>query len=63
MSLRNVQNCNNLIDEEIGGHDGMEKFVETVRFKQLKVGFVLDEGLASEDDTYRLFFGERCVWC
>uniref|UniRef100_A0A1I8BS11 M20_dimer domain-containing protein n=1 Tax=Meloidogyne hapla TaxID=6305 RepID=A0A1I8BS11_MELHA len=49
-------------DEEIGGHDGMEKFVETDFFKQLKVGFVLDEGLASENDVYRLFYAERCVW-
>ena len=40
----------------------MEKFVDTDRFKQLNVGFVLDEGLASENDTYRLFYGERCVW-
>nr|CAD2137238.1 unnamed protein product [Meloidogyne enterolobii] len=49
-------------DEEIGGHDGMEKFVETDCFKQLNVGFVLDEGLASENDVYRLFYAERCVW-
>lgn len=52
-----------ILDEEIGGYDGMEKFVLTERFKQLNVGFVLDEGLASEDDTYRLFYAERCVWC
>lgn len=49
-------------DEEIGGHDGMEKFIKTDRFKQLNVGFVLDEGLASENDVYRVFYAERCVW-
>ena len=27
-------------DEEVGGHDGMEKFVETAEFKKLNVGFV-----------------------
>ena len=52
-----------LPDEEIGGHDGMEKFVRTERFQQLNVGFALDEGLASENDKYRIFYGERCVWC
>lgn len=41
----------------------MEKFAVTDRFKQLNVGFVLDEGLASENDVYRVFYGERCVWC
>lgn len=49
-------------DEEIGGHDGMEKFVRTNRFQKLNIGFVLDEGLASENDTYRIFYAERCVW-
>ncbi|GMT25262.1 hypothetical protein PFISCL1PPCAC_16559, partial [Pristionchus fissidentatus] len=36
-------------DEEIGGHDGMEKFIETEDFKKLNLGFTLDEGLASEN--------------
>ncbi|KAI1733309.1 peptidase family m20/M25/M40 domain-containing protein [Ditylenchus destructor] len=49
-------------DEEIGSHDGAERFVHTDRFKQLNVGFGLDEGLASEDDAYKVYYGERCVW-
>uniref|UniRef100_A0A915CTD0 Peptidase M20 dimerisation domain-containing protein n=1 Tax=Ditylenchus dipsaci TaxID=166011 RepID=A0A915CTD0_9BILA len=48
--------------EEIGGHDGMEKFVKTEKFKQLNLGFALDEGLASENDVYSVYYGERCVW-
>uniref|UniRef100_A0A803MDF3 Retroviral polymerase SH3-like domain-containing protein n=1 Tax=Chenopodium quinoa TaxID=63459 RepID=A0A803MDF3_CHEQI len=34
-------------DEEIGGHDGMEKLAESDLFKKMNVAFVLDEGLAS----------------
>lgn len=49
-------------DEEIGGHDGMEKFVLTQKFKSLNVGFVMDEGLASENDHVKLYYGERAPW-
>lgn len=35
----------NYLDEEIGGVDGMEKFVEMDDFKSLNVGFALDEGM------------------
>lgn len=31
-------------DEEIGGHDGAEKFAESDVFQGLNVGVVLDEG-------------------
>lgn len=31
-------------DEEIGGHTGMAVFIKDERFKQLNVGFALDEG-------------------
>ncbi|KAI3921878.1 hypothetical protein MKX01_005567, partial [Papaver californicum] len=30
-------------DEEIGGHDGAEKFAESEKFKKMNVGIVLDE--------------------
>uniref|UniRef100_A0A914H2R8 N-acyl-aliphatic-L-amino acid amidohydrolase n=1 Tax=Globodera rostochiensis TaxID=31243 RepID=A0A914H2R8_GLORO len=49
-------------DEEIGGYDGMEKFIQTDKFRAMNVGFALDEGLASETDEYRVFYGERAVW-
>lgn len=31
-------------DEEIGGHKGMELFVQRPEFKALRAGFALDEG-------------------
>ena len=51
------------LDEEIGGHDGMEKFVDTEVFKKLNVGFALDEGLANPTDAFTVFYGERSPWC
>lgn len=33
-------------DEEIGGHDGAEKFAESEEFGNMNVGIVLDEGLS-----------------
>lgn len=49
-------------DEEIGGVDGMEKFVHTKDFKALNVAFALDEGMASPTDEFVLFYGERSIW-
>ncbi|KAJ4869365.1 Peptidase M20/M25/M40 family protein [Raphanus sativus] len=49
-------------DEEIGGHDGAEKFTESHLFKTLNVGIVLDEGLPSPSKSYRVFYGERSPW-
>lgn len=49
-------------DEEIGGLDGMAKFVESEEFKQLNVGFFLDEGQASTTDAYRVFYADRSPW-
>ncbi|BBN12275.1 aminoacylase [Marchantia polymorpha subsp. ruderalis] len=49
-------------DEEIGGSDGAQKFYESEDFTELNVALVLDEGLASEDNNYRVFYAERSVW-
>ncbi|XP_076265532.1 aminoacylase-1-like isoform X1 [Rhynchophorus ferrugineus] len=49
-------------DEEIGGVDGMKKFVHTDEFKKLNVCFALDEGMASPTETFALFYGERNIW-
>lgn len=49
-------------DEEIGGKDGMELFVETDRFKQMNVGFSLDEGLANPTNAFNVYYGERSAW-
>eukprot|EP00758_Cryptobia_borreli_P000757 Tbor_TRINITY_DN1553_c0_g1::TRINITY_DN1553_c0_g1_i1::g.10063::m.10063/K14677/ACY1; aminoacylase len=50
-------------DEEIGGQDGMSKFVNCKQFKDMNLGCVLDEGLAFEEDKFVVFKGERTsVW-
>lgn len=49
-------------DEEIGGVDGAKKFAESKMFREMNVGLVLDEGLASPTEEYRVFYGERCPW-
>ncbi|TXG75110.1 hypothetical protein ES332_1Z014900v1 [Gossypium tomentosum] len=49
-------------DEEIGGHDGLEKLAQSDVFKNMNVDIVLDEGLASPNENYRLFYGERMPW-
>ncbi|GAB4853000.1 hypothetical protein Ancab_017189 [Ancistrocladus abbreviatus] len=49
-------------DEEIGGHDGAEKFAESDVFEKMNVGILLDEGLASPNENYRAFYAERSPW-
>lgn len=51
------------LDEEIGGKSGMAKFVPTDDFKALNVGFALDEGIASPNETFDVFYAERSIWC
>lgn len=54
--------CVIVLDEEIGGTEGMEAFVKSNEFKELNVGFALDEGGPTLEDTFRLFYGERNRW-
>ncbi|KAL0307610.1 UNVERIFIED_CONTAM: Aminoacylase-1 [Sesamum calycinum] len=49
-------------DEEIGGNDGSGKFANSEIFKNMNVAIILDEGLASPTDNYRVFYAERCSW-
>ncbi|KAJ1349748.1 hypothetical protein KIN20_005391 [Parelaphostrongylus tenuis] len=49
-------------DEEIGAVDGMAKFVQMQEFRELNLGFMLDEGIASETSTYKVYYGERNPW-
>ncbi|KAG5274990.1 hypothetical protein AALO_G00142370 [Alosa alosa] len=49
-------------DEEVGGHKGMETFIKHPEFKQLNIGFALDEGLANPGEAYTVFYGERSPW-
>ncbi|XP_034242125.1 aminoacylase-1-like isoform X1 [Thrips palmi] len=67
LKLKNVQLLRTLHlvfnpDEEIGGVDGMSKFVHMKEFRDLNVGFALDEGMASKADHFILFPGERSIW-
>lgn len=49
-------------DEEIGGGDGAGAFAASEKFRDMGVGFVLDEGLPSAGGEYRVFHGERSPW-
>ncbi|KAI3969624.1 hypothetical protein MKX01_020185 [Papaver californicum] len=49
-------------DEEIGGQAGAQTFAESEDFKKMNVGIVLDEGLASPNENYRMFYAERSPW-
>ncbi|MBA0766234.1 hypothetical protein Gotri_015295 [Gossypium trilobum] len=49
-------------DEEIDGHDGAEMLASSDVFKNMNVDIVLDEGLASPNENYRVFYGERAPW-
>ncbi|XP_030463925.1 uncharacterized protein LOC115683531 [Syzygium oleosum] len=49
-------------DEEIGGHVGAAKLAESDEFRDMNVGIVLDEGLASPTEYYRAFYGQRGRW-
>ncbi|XP_022209364.2 aminoacylase-1-like [Drosophila obscura] len=49
-------------DEEIGGDLGMRELVKSDYFKNMNVGFSLDEGISSADETYSVFYAERTLW-
>ncbi|CAJ0601125.1 unnamed protein product [Cylicocyclus nassatus] len=49
-------------DEEIGAAEGMALFCQMKEFRDLNIGFVLDEGLANETDEYKVYYAERCPW-
>nr|XP_035131591.2 aminoacylase-1 isoform X1 [Callithrix jacchus] len=49
-------------DEEVGGHQGMELFVQRPEFQVLRAGFALDEGLANPTDAFTVFYSERSPW-
>ncbi|RAL41701.1 hypothetical protein DM860_008883 [Cuscuta australis] len=59
--LRNIH-ISFVPDEEIGGFEGMAKFTGSQEFKELNVGFVLDEGQASPTDEFRVFYADRVPW-
>ncbi|XP_045499175.1 aminoacylase-1-like [Colias croceus] len=62
ISLKRTIHLSFVPDEEIGGANGMGKFVESEHYKKLNVGFALDEGIASPTDDYIVFNAERSIW-
>jgi len=49
-------------DEETGGYLGMCPFIKCKEFQNLRIGFGLDEGIASPTEVFEVFFGERSIW-
>ncbi|XP_045769333.1 aminoacylase-1-like [Maniola jurtina] len=49
-------------DEEVGGGNGMGEFVKSEHYRSMNVGFALDEGLASPDDSFVVYNAERSIW-
>lgn len=40
----------------------MQAFIKTSHFKDLNVGFALDEGIASTDNDLVVLYAERSAW-
>lgn len=50
-------------NEEVGGLLGMHGFVKSKEFKQMNVGFVLDEGMSRDKpDEIGAYYAERTIW-
>ena len=51
-------------DEENGGPKGIKLFVLTSQFKNLNIGFMLDEGLPNENpDEFNYYYTQRMLVC
>lgn len=48
-------------DEEVGSALGMAAFVRSDDFKSLNIGFALDEGRTSEDESFLVFYTQRTI--
>nr|CAD7454574.1 unnamed protein product [Timema tahoe] len=62
VKLRRTVHISFMPDEEIGGKDGMRKFVNTSDFFELNIGVSLDEGVANPMEELLLFYAERSSW-
>ena len=51
-------------DEEIGGYEGMNILLNSTYFLSFihNIAVAFDEGLASEDNMYSIFYGERYIY-
>ena len=51
-----------LVDAEVGGLEGMYRFVRTEQFGKLNIGYALDAGRPSPNYDIAVFTGEKCFW-
>ncbi|XP_062099155.1 uncharacterized protein LOC133805071 [Humulus lupulus] len=49
-------------DEEIGGFEGAARFTASQEFRDLNLGFAMDEGQANPGDSFRVFHSDRSPW-
>lgn len=49
-------------EEELGGKLGMGELIKTKCFKELNVGFTLDEGYANPSEKFTVFYSQRSPW-
>ncbi|CAL4066509.1 unnamed protein product, partial [Meganyctiphanes norvegica] len=49
-------------EEELGGRLGMGELVKTKCFKEMNVGFALDEGYANPTEKFSVFYSQRSPW-
>ncbi|XP_066907292.1 aminoacylase-1 [Halyomorpha halys] len=62
VKLKRTVHMTLLPDEELGSIEGMAKFVHTKTFKDLNVGFDIDEGIPTPDEEFMIYNNERCKW-
>ncbi|EDV95052.1 aminoacylase-1 [Drosophila grimshawi] len=49
-------------DEEAGIIPGLKLLVQSEYFTKMNVGFSFDEGIASENETFSVYYAERTLW-
>ncbi|XP_043466050.1 aminoacylase-1A-like [Leptopilina heterotoma] len=60
--LKRTVHISMIPDEETGGTFGMKSFVKSKEFRDLNVGFAVDEGSANPSEKFYLYYGERTVF-
>lgn len=48
-------------EEEVGGVGGMIEWIKTESFKELNIGFALDEGISNPEESFDIFYDERVI--
>lgn len=62
ITLKRTTHLTFVADEEIGGVDGMLAFVRSGGIDKLNVGCCLDEGMASPNEIFNVYYAERPIW-